>query len=176
MPLHRSLRTGLLALLLLACSFSLPAAQFTARVIGVSDGDTVKVLDAQQETHTIRLLGIDAPEKAQPFGARAKQSLSDLAYGQTLTIEWYKRDRYGRIVGKLLDGRGEDLNLAQVRRGMAWHYKEYRKEQPAKDRDIYADAEQAARHQGRGLWADAQAEAPWEYRRQKRATRNATSQ
>ena len=152
---------------------ALHAAQRTpqalhGKVIGVADGDTVKVLDDTNTTHTIRLLGIDAPEKAQAFGTRAKHSLSELAYGQTVTVKWRKRDRYGRIVGTLHNRRGDDLNLRQVQRGMAWHYADYQREQLPADRETYAEAEVEARQRRIGLWADPHAEAPWQYRKKKR--------
>ena len=83
-------------------------------------------------------------EKSQPFGQRSKQSLSDLAYGRSVSIEWRKRDRYRRIVGKVFKG-GRDVNLEQVRRGLAWHYKQYQSEQDTPDRARYADAKTDAR-------------------------------
>ncbi len=58
----------------------------TGKVVGVSDGDTITVLDASNQQHKIRLDGIDAPESNQDFGARAKQSLSDLVFGKTVTV------------------------------------------------------------------------------------------
>src|SRR5512139_1143732 len=94
------------------------------RVVGISDGDTLIVLDATNTQHKIRLSGIDSPEKRQPFGQVCKQSLSDLAYGRTVAVEANKRDRYGRLIGKVLVG-GEDANLEQIRRGCGWHYKRY---------------------------------------------------
>ena len=85
--------------LLLALSFSGYAETITGRVVGIADGDTVTVLDAQKVQHKIRLAGIDAPEKAQPFGNRSKVSLSDLAFDKMVTVESDKRDRYGRGKG-----------------------------------------------------------------------------
>ena len=166
----------LFASLLLFCLTSLApshAALLTGRIVGVADGDTVKILDETRTSHTIRLLGIDAPEKAQPFGARSKQSLSGLAFGQTIDVEWHKRDRYGRIVGKLLDRHGKDINLAQIERGMAWHYADYQREQSPADHMAYARAESEARQKRLGLWADRDPEAPWEYRRNRRMARTA---
>jgi endonuclease YncB( thermonuclease family) len=99
----------------------------TGKVVGVSDGDTITVLDASNTQHKIRLDGIDAPESAQDFGQRSKQSLSDLVFGKTVTITSGKKDRNGRTVGKVtLDGR--DINLKQLNRGMAWFYRAYAKE------------------------------------------------
>jgi hypothetical protein len=68
---------------------------------GVADGDTITVLDADRQQHKIRLQGIDAPEKAQPFGQRSKESMSTLVFGKDVRVEWEKRDKYKRIVGKV---------------------------------------------------------------------------
>ncbi|MEZ7910912.1 MAG: thermonuclease family protein [Propionivibrio sp.] len=173
LTLRNSTAAAFAAALFLLFASALHAAQRTpqalhGKVIGVADGDTVKVLDDTNTTHTIRLLGIDAPEKAQAFGTRAKHSLSELAYGQTVTVKWRKRDRYGRIVGTLHNRRGDDLNLRQVQRGMAWHYADYQREQLPADRETYAEAEVEARQRRIGLWADPHAEAPWQYRKKKR--------
>lgn len=136
----------------------------SGRVVSIDDGDTIIVLDGGNQTHKIRLQGIDAPEGGQVFGDRSRQSLSDLVLGKDVTIEWFKRDRYGRIVGKVLvDGR--DVCLDQVSVGMAWHYKYYQSEQTAEDRKLYADAETEARESRRGLWADANPIPPWDFRR-----------
>jgi endonuclease YncB( thermonuclease family) len=88
------------------------------RVVGVSDGDSVTVIDANKTQYKIRLAGIDAPEKAQAYGQKSKQSLSDLVFGKQVDVEWSKRDRYGRTVGKLMLG-GVDINLEQIKNGMA---------------------------------------------------------
>ena len=159
------LRHAFLAFLLAALTIAAAAASpLTGRVVGVSDGDTVTVLDANKRTHKIRLLGIDSPEKSQAFGERAKQSLSELVFQKQVTVEGGKPDRYGRELGKiLLDG--QDINLEQIRRGMAWHYKQYARDQAPEDRQAYADAETTARQQRLGLWQDSQPVPPWSYRR-----------
>lgn len=141
------------------------------RVVGVADGDTLTVLDGSKQQHKIRLDGIDAPEKAQPFGQRSKQSLSDLAYNRNVQVQTHKRDRYGRVVGKvLLDG--TDLNLHQINRGLAWHYKAYAQEQSREDRVRYAAAEEVARSEKRGLWRDAEPTPPWDWRKNARGSKN----
>ena len=109
------------------------AATIEGRVVGMADGDTVTVLDADKTQHKIRLSGIDAPEKKQPFGYHSKQSLSELVFSKTVTVETGKTDRHGREVGKVLVD-GLDANLAQVQRGFAWHYKTYEREQLVTDR------------------------------------------
>ncbi len=127
--------------------------QFVGKVVGIADGDTATVLDESNAQHKIRLLGIDAPEKAQAFGQKSKQNLSDLIFGKTVTFQVTKRDKYNREVARiLLDGK--DINLQQVKDGFAWHYKEYQREQPADDRKLYAEAEEEARKAKRGLWFD----------------------
>lgn len=89
---------------------------------GIADGDTVTVLDSSNSQHKIRLAGIDAQEKKQAFGNRSKDSPSDLVFDKAVTEETGKKDRYGREVGKVLVN-GIDVNLVQVTRGFAWHYK-----------------------------------------------------
>jgi endonuclease YncB( thermonuclease family) len=92
-------------------------------VIGVSDGDSITVLDSEKRQHKIRLQGIDAPEKAQAYGQKSKESLSKLVYKKTVQVHWSKKDRFGRTVGQVMIG-DIDVCLEQVRRGMAWHYKD----------------------------------------------------
>ena len=119
------LRRSVAALAVLCALAALSRADvIRGRVVGVADGDTVTVLDASKSQHRIRLQGIDAPESRQAFGTRSKQHLSDLVFDREVSVEWQKLDRYGRVLGKVLVG-GRDLCLAQVRAGMAWHYKYY---------------------------------------------------
>ena len=139
------------------------AETISGRVVGVADGDTITVLDADKTQHRIRLSGIDAPEKKQPFGQRSKQSLSDLVFSKSVAVETTKRDRYGREVGKVLI-EGVDANLVQVQRGFAWHYKAYQREQSPQDRVLYSDAEAIARRDRVGLWRDDTPQPPWEFR------------
>jgi len=78
------------------------ASDITGRVVGVSDGDTITVLVDGHENVKVRLTGIDAPEKSQPFGAVSKRNLSDQVFGKSVTVEWDKKDKYGRILGRVL--------------------------------------------------------------------------
>jgi endonuclease YncB( thermonuclease family) len=128
------------------------------RVVGVADGDTITVLDAGRRQHKIRLHQIDAPEKGQDYGTRSKQSLSELVFGKTVSVEVVDIDRYGREVGKVWVG-ALDANLEQVKRGMAWVYRKYAREQR------YYDAEEAARKAKAGLWASQNPVPPWEFRK-----------
>jgi endonuclease YncB( thermonuclease family) len=140
----------------------------SGRVIRVADGDTVTVLDSLNTQHRIRLQGIDAPESHQAFGTQSKKSLSDMVFGKDVSVFYNKTDQYGRLVGKiLLDGK--DINLEQVKAGMAWHYKEYEREQPPEDRETYAGAEDEARQARRGLWRDPDPVEPSAFRREEKA-------
>ena len=159
----------LIALLICLCCAISQAATITGQVVAVADGDTITVLDSAKVQHKIRLAGIDAPEKAQPFGDKAKQSLSDLVFGKTVQIDADKTDRYGREVGKVLVD-GVDANLEQVRRGLAWHYKAYQRDQSPEDRLAYAAAEKDAAAARWGLWQDAEPVAPWDWRHPAKAS------
>ncbi len=156
------MRLSFAAALLLA-SLTCNAATIEGNVVGVADGDTITLLDSTNTQHKIRLSGIDAPEKKQPFGNRSKESLSDLVFAKTVTVETDKLDKYKRNVGKVLVN-GVDANLEQVKRGMAWHYKAYEREQPAADRKAYSDEENEAKAARRGLWNDAEPVPPWVFR------------
>src|SRR5215831_13774790 len=127
---HRLILRALLVAATVAASAA-HAAEFIVdgRVVGVSDGDTITVLDAAKMQHRVRLAGIDAPEKAQAFGERSKQNLSALVFGKDVRADCYKRDRYGRDVCRVWvtpsDCRGcgltLDVALAQLTVGLAWH-------------------------------------------------------
>ena len=142
----------------------------TGRVVRIADGDTVTVLDATNTQHRIRLQGIDAPESHQAFGTQSKKSLSDLIFDKDVTVVYDKRDQYSRLVGKILF-EGKDINLEQVKAGMAWHYREYEREQSPEDRELYARAEDEAHSARRGLWADANPIEPAEFRRDEKRAR-----
>jgi endonuclease YncB( thermonuclease family) len=164
-------RTLAAAMLLAVFACDALAASLAGRVVGVSDGDTVTVLTAEHRQVKIRLSGIDAPEKKQPFGAHSKETLSRQIFGQPVTVEWFKTDRYGRILGKIeIDG--VDANLEQVREGSAWVYTQYLRELPIEDRKLYLEAERQAQDAHRGLWRDTDPEPPWQWRRELREHRS----
>lgn len=132
------------------------------KVIGIADGDTLTVLKERKEVK-IRLGEIDAPERQQAFGQRAKESLQQLCAGKSATYETQDVDRYGRVVARV-HCNGIDVNQAQVERGMAWVYTKYSKDAALFAMEVQARAEQ------RGLWADRNPVPPWEWR--KKARRN----
>ena len=163
--------------LALAAASAAEPARLDGRVVGITDGDTITLLDAEKAQHRIRLAGIDAPERGQPGGFRSKESLSALVYDQPVRIEWQKKDRYGRIVGKVWVAspdspcRGKpdcpmtlDAGLAQITMGRAWWFRKYADEQSPEDRARYEFAEQEAQTKKAGLWRDGTAVPPWEWR------------
>ena len=160
------MRIALLFALLFACCL-VQADTLTGRVVRVTDGDTIVVLDSTNTQHKIRLTGIDAPERKQAFGTKSREHLSDSVAGKFVIVEYSKRDYYQRILGKvLLDD--EDMNLEQIEAGLAWHYKKYQNEQTPSDRELYSDAENEAREARHGLWRDPEPVPPWEYRKLQR--------
>ncbi len=140
------------------------AADFTGRVVGVADGDTITVLH-NGKGERIRLHGIDCPEKRQAFGKRAKQFTSNLVFAKTVTVQAVDRDRYGRTVGVVLLPDGRSLNHELVKAGFAWTYRRYTNDQSL------SDLEEEARVAGRGLWADPHAVPPWEWRARRKRDR-----
>lgn len=157
--------SGVLLLFLAPNTSFADALNCPCKVVKVTDGDTVHVLDQAKKRHRVRLGGIDAPEKKQAFGNKSKQNLVAMVAGQFIEVEFEKQDKYGRIIGKLLKD-GQDVNLKQVKQGFAWHYKHYQKEQSKLDQALYDAAEVEARKKRIGLWS-VPAVPPWEYRRAK---------
>jgi endonuclease YncB( thermonuclease family) len=162
--------------MLLMFSIGALAETLTGTVVGVADGDTITVLDANRAQHKIRLGGIDAPEKAQPFGQRSKENLSRLVFDRDVRVEWEKRDKYKRIVGTVwvqpvscpTCPKTLDAGLAQLTVGLAWWYRKYAKEQSPEAAGRYEFAEQEARAKRAGLWADADPVPPWDWRKGER--------
>jgi micrococcal nuclease len=153
-----------LFLLLLSLSFydktNETATEITGKVISVKDGDTIKIL-YNGKALTIRLAHIDCPEKKQSFGAAAKKFTSDKCYGQTVTVQHEnKYDRNKRLIGVVINAKGENVNQALLKAGLAWHFKKY---SAVKD---YAALENKAREGKIGLWADKNPVAPWDWRKQ----------
>lgn len=139
----------------------LNAQVLTGRAVGITDGDTFTLLVNGNEQIRIRLDGIDAPEKKQDFGTRAKEYLSDMIWGQELTVKVMKKDRYGRSIGKVSTPSIADVNIEMIKAGLAWHYKEYNHDK------TYADAERLAREKKKGLWIYNNPIKPQDFRRNK---------
>jgi endonuclease YncB( thermonuclease family) len=152
----------LVTLALCAAPESKPSHELTGKVISVANGDTITVLDSDKVQHKIRLSGIDAPEKEQAFGTKAKEALGGKVHEKTVRVVWKEKDRYGRIVGVVYLG-GQNINIEMVHDGFAWWYRQY----APKDKAL-EEAEADARKANRGLWHDKNPEPPWEYRKQER--------
>ncbi|MDF3821695.1 thermonuclease family protein [Leptospira sp. 96542] len=141
---------------------SIAAELLVCLVVGVLDGDTLDVRCGEPgayEQTRIRLSAIDTPEKAQPFGQRAKKALSDLCFKQQARVMPVTTDRYKRVVADV-ECRGQDVGQHMVRHGWAWVYRQY-----ARGYDHLYPLERAARDEKAGLWADAKPVPPWEWRR-----------
>lgn len=134
-------------------------ARVSAKVVGVTDGDTITVLRGSQQTK-IRIWGIDSPEMGQPFGKTAKAAASKLLFGEWVTFEPGEKDRYGRTLSKVTMADGRDFGAVMIASGYAWHYVQY-----APRETTYADLQELAKTKKRGLWVDEAAVAPWEWRR-----------
>ena len=147
------------AVLILAV-LALPAvalADFTGRVVKVSDGDTLTLL-VDKAQFRVRLDGIDAPERGQAYGKRSQQSLANLCAAKQAHVEDRGQDNYGRTIGRV-NCAGVDANNEQVRRGMAWVFTRYVPfGSPLYELEAYARLRQL------GLWADARPVAPWDWR------------
>jgi len=132
--------------------------EYIAEVTAVTDGDTISVLTADNQTIRLRLKGIDAPERGQPFGNNAKQFLSDLVFGESVRVVVLDTDHYGRSVAEVYAGE-DRITLELVRAGLAWHYKYH-----SDDADLAA-AEVSAQTNELGLWSDRRRVAPWDWRK-----------
>ena len=123
----------------------------------VMDGDTFK----SGETR-VRLWGIDAPEKGQPYADEARARLKELIEGKAVRLEWKDKDQHSREVAIVYAG-STNINLQMVKEGLAWHYAYF-----APDARDLAAAEKAARKKRKGLWADDEPVNPYEFRKRNR--------
>lgn len=156
---RRATRLKMLPLLL---ALTLPAAcasqeSFTAKVVAIHDGDTISVLRDGQKQVRLRLSGIDCPELHQDFGRRARQLTGQLTFGRIVTVTVVDRDRYERLVARVAAD-GEDVSLALLRAGMAWHDTKH------SDDGSLAEAERQARAARIGLWSQPNPVPPWTWR------------
>lgn len=146
------------SLILIVMAFS-ASADFSGRIVRVLDGDTVEMLEPGNQLTRIRLAGIDAPEKSQPFGQRSRQELSSMVAQRHVTVTGSDKDRYGRLLGTVWIG-VTDVNAEQIRKGLAWAYRYHGKP----TRPDYAVLEAEARLQSVGLWSEPGQTEPWRWR------------
>lgn len=148
----------LCSIVMLVLTFSV-SADISGRVVRVLDGDTIEILESGNRLTRVRLAGIDAPEKSQPFGQRSRQALSSMVAQRTVTVTGGDTDRYGRLLGTVwLDAK--DVNAEQIRKGLAWAYRYHGN--PVKP--DYAALENEARCQATGLWSATGQTEPWRWR------------
>ncbi|MDO4905015.1 MAG: thermonuclease family protein [Lautropia sp.] len=154
------------------------ASWVSARLQRVQDGDSLLVTLGDGQTEKLRIAGIDAPERTQPFSGRSRKHLLSLLEARPLRYRALKRDQYGRQIVILHSQQGKqriDVNRAMLEAGMAWYFRRYERELPAELRSPYARAETEARRHRRGLWSESSPQPPWEFRRQKRRRNTTTS-
>jgi endonuclease YncB( thermonuclease family) len=142
------------------------AEAVTGRVVGITDGDTVSLLVERQQ-YTIRIAGIDAPERHQAWGERSKSNLSRLCLNQTAVADCSKISQQGQMICKLTV-KAVDIGLEQLKDGMAWWYMELAREQPSEVQSAYQSAELMAQLKRRGLWRETNPMPPWDFRRENR--------
>lgn len=135
---------------------------FNAFVIGISDGDTIKLLYKESQIK-LRLEHIDCPEKKQPYGNSAKMFVSNLIFNKTVTIKSNgKKDRYGRLIGEVYTLEGENINKLLVKSGLALHFKKYSKDKS------YSLLEKYAKDNKIGMWTQPDIIEPWIFRKRKK--------
>ncbi len=137
--------------------------QITGKVVSITDGDTLIVRESPTKSVTVRLVHIDAPEKGQAFGTRARQALGEMTYGKDAEVVGISKDRYGRTLGEVFV-EGKSINLELVRAGFAWAYVDF---SPPEE---YVSEQNQAKQARKGLWADKEPVPPWEFRKRRKTS------
>jgi endonuclease YncB( thermonuclease family) len=151
-----ALRAALVAIGLLV-SLSAQAGTYPARVVAITDGNTLRAVHEGREI-TVRLRWIDSPEIGQRYSSQAKQALGEMVAGQVVTVRDFGSDAHGRRLADVVLPDGRNVNRELVRLGWAWWFRKY-------SRDVTLGTLEAdARAAKRGLWADAHPVPPWEWR------------
>ncbi|MCO5100039.1 MAG: thermonuclease family protein [Burkholderiaceae bacterium] len=145
-----------------------PTVSWIAGVVAyVYDGDSFRLRTADGDEIGVRIAGIDAPERTQPFANVARKALQQAIGAREVRVEAIKRDAFGRTVGRVFVA-GHDVGLGQLEQGLAWHFVRYDADLPPAERERYARAQANAREQRAGLWQQSEPLAPWLFRRQRR--------
>lgn len=158
------MRILLISILLLIFSLSVVSKNLEGKIIKVSDGDTVVLLDSTNTKYRIRLDGIDAPEKGQPFGTKATNFVKTLIAGKMVKVEWSKKDRYGRILGYVFTDT-INVNKELLKEGLAWHYKHFNQD------DELAKLELEAKSKKLNIWSEVNPIEPYQWRKMKNKKR-----
>ena len=151
----------IIGFLVLVTSLIAQPETLKGKVVKVVDGDTLTLLTSSNQQVKIRLASIDTPERRQPFGNKAKQTLARLTFQQQALVEVETKDRYGRTVGVVFVN-GQNVNAELVKQGMAWVYRKYTNDQ------VLYRLEAQARQENLGLWVDKKPIEPWLWRKGKR--------
>jgi len=165
-----------MAIAICTMAISATAETMEGRVARVEDGDTILVVDRNNTQHTVKLSGIDAPDRSQSFGMQAQSNLGSLLSDQEVTVIWENRTREGNLLAKVMVSppqapcrmrpdcpRTLDAGLQQITDGMAWWRVQTVDQQSAPDRAAYRHAEFDAKIHRRGLWAEAKPIPPWQW-------------
>jgi endonuclease YncB( thermonuclease family) len=151
--------------LIILLSFPCLSWAWSGEVVGITDGDTITVLNSKKlKDVKIRLYGIDCPEGEQAFSKRAKQFTSKIVYGKVVEVKVMATDRYGRTVAMIYTDKTL-LNEELIKAGLAWVYWQYCGHPIC---ESWKGLQIGARMDKRGLWADPDPIPPWEFRRKKR--------
>lgn len=152
----------ILAIAINACSVGAVSDEIEGKVVSVADGDTITVLGPNNNQHKIRLAGIDCPERKQAWGNKARQAVSDLVFGEHVSVFTQSKDRYDRLIGVVYVN-GTNVNQELVKYGNCWVYERY-----AKDKKLFSYHDDAKKHKV-GLWSmpEDQIVAPWDFRSNK---------
>ncbi len=137
-------------------------SQTIAKVIGITDGDTITVLLEGNIQKKLRLAEVDCPESGQPFGKNAKQFTSDQVFGKQISFVETDTDRYGRTIAKVYYDKEKYLSAEIIKAGLGWWYHYF-----SKDRSL-GDLQEEAKLEKLGLWQDKYTVSPWEYRKMQR--------
>lgn len=131
--------------------------------ITVSDGDTISFNYGGSRVR-VRLVGIDAPEKAQVYGSQSREGLRQCISGGKGLVSYNKKDQYGRVLGQVIVN-GVNCNVRQVINGNAWYYEQFSNEVPLAMGSQLSQAQANARARRIGLWQNPSPQQPWEWRK-----------
>ncbi len=147
------------------------ADRLEGKVISVTAGDRLVIKETEtKKRHNLELAGIMAPVKGQPFYDSSTAALHKMVRNKTVTFDWDKvaerckhRPSTCPKIGRLLVD-NKDVNLEQVKKGMAWHDVRHMDEQTTPDRTLYSEAESEAKTHRSGLWKAKKPVPPWQFK------------
>lgn len=135
----------------------------TGTVTKVHDGDSIHITPNGKQHLVVRLAAIDAPELKQTHGIHSRDYLRSIILNKLVTARCNKLDKYKRQICVVLIN-GQDTNLKMLESGQAWYYDKFKEEQTRRDQRIYRKVACAAKNKRLGLWHNASAIPPWEFR------------